>query len=165
MARFRSFIVSAAGLALLAPAASAQTPQTTHQELEVARNLAEAAPDALSRRTLGQVALPTYETAKFRKVRGYYIHQELVNDQVIFCGELIAVVPKTKRRSGWTKFVYIPGDPTTLMTDTDGIGTPEIGPDVRRRLCDEAKPDWFAEDFTAYFQRLPASLAEARSAD
>lgn len=161
MARSRSFVALVVALGVLAPAASSQTSD----ELRVARDLAEAAPDALSRRTLGQVALPTYESAKFRKVRGYYIHQELVNDQVIFCGELNALVPRTQRRSGWKKFVYIPGDPTTLMTEIDGIGTPEIGGEVRKRLCDDARPAWFADDFTPYFERMPASLAEARSTD
>ena len=130
----------------------------------MAKRLADVAPDALSRRTLGEVALPTYGTAKFRDVRAHFIRQELINDQVIFCGELDAVVPATKQRSGWTKFVYIPGDPTTLMTDTLGLGTREIGPQVRQRMCDSGKEHWMSADYTAAFSRRPTSLAEAEKA-
>ena len=126
---------------------------------------AEGAPEALSRRTLGQVALPTYGTAKFRNVRAHYIRQELINDQVIFCGELDAVIPGTTKRSGWTKFVYIPGDPTTLMTDTPGLGTREIGPQVRQRMCDSGKEHWMSADYTGAFNRMPKSLAEAEKSE
>jgi len=125
----------------------------------VAKMQAERAPEALSRRSLGQVALPTYASAKFRSVRAHYIRQELINDQVIFCGELDAIIPSTGQRSGWTKFVYIPGDPTTLMTDTLGLGTREIGPQVRQRMC-EGEKKWLSADYTAAFDRLPQSLAE-----
>ncbi|HEV7693210.1 MAG TPA: hypothetical protein VGO52_20420 [Hyphomonadaceae bacterium] len=126
---------------------------------------AEGAPEALSRRTLGQVALPTYGTAKFRNVRANYIRQELINDQVIFCGELDAVIPGTTKRSGWTKFVYIPGDPTTLMTDTPGLGTREIGPQVRQRMCDGGNKNWMSADYTAAFNRMPRTLAEAEKSE
>ena len=51
--------------------------------------------------------------------------------------QIDVVVPNTKQRSGWTRFVYIPGDPTTLMTDTPGLGTREIGHQVRKHLCDD----------------------------
>lgn len=131
------------------------------QWLATAKTLAEAAPDALSRRTLGQIALPTYQTARFRNVRGHFIRQELVNDQVVFCGEIDAVIPSTGKRSGWTRFVYLPGDPTTLMTDTPGLGTREIGPQVRRQLCDRPTANWFSEDFTAAFERKPKSQSNA----
>jgi hypothetical protein len=129
-----------------------------------AKRLADAAPETLSRRILGEVALPTYGTAKFRNVRAHFVRQELINDQVIFCGELDAVVPGTKQPSGWTRFVYIPGDPTTLMTDTPGLGTREIGPQVRQRMCDSGKEHWMSADYTAAFNRMPASLAEAEKA-
>lgn len=128
-----------------------------------AKTRAAAAPEALSRRSLGQVALPTYGTAKFRNVRAHYIRQELINDQVIFCGEIDAVIPGGTKRSGWTKFVYIPGDPTTLFTDTEGLGSPEIGQQVRQRMCDSGKEKWLSADYTSDFQRKPASLAEAEN--
>jgi hypothetical protein len=130
----------------------------------MAKRLSDVAPETLSRRILGEVALPTYGTAKFRNVRARYIRQELINDQVVFCGELDAVVPSTKQRSGWTGFVYIPGDPTTLMTNTPGLGTREIGPQVRQRMCDTDKDHWLSVDYTAAFNRMPASLAEAEKA-
>ena len=126
---------------------------------------ADRAPEALTRRTLGQVALPTYATAKFRNVRGYYKPNELINDQTIFCGEIDVVVPKTKQRSGWTKFVYIPGDPTTLFTDTPDLGSPEIGPQVRKHVCDEGEHLWMAADYTAEFSRIPKALAQAGKAE
>src|ERR1700741_5234644 len=119
----------AASLLAAAPAFCDDPPDM----VAMAKRLADVAPESLSRRTLGEVALPTYGTAKFRNVRAHYIRQELINDQGMFCGELDAVVPSTKQRSGWTTFVYIPGDPTTLMTDTPGLGTREIGPQVRQR--------------------------------
>jgi hypothetical protein len=130
-----------------------------------AKARADDAPRSLTRRTLGEVALPTYGTAKFRDVRAFYIRQQLINDQVIFCGELDAVIPGTKKRSGWTKFIYIPGDPTTLMTDTPGLGTREIGPQVRKRMCDDTPQKWLSGDYTAAFSKMPPSLAEAEKAE
>lgn len=153
-------LLALAALSAAAPATAEDPPEW----LAAAKTRAEAAPEALSRRTLGQVALPTYATAKFRNVRSHYIPQELINDQVIFCGEIDAVIPATKERSGWTKFVYIPGDPTTLMTDTPGLGTREIGPEVRKRMCESGKERWLSGDFTSYFQRPPRNLAEAERA-
>jgi hypothetical protein len=129
-----------------------------------ARVRAQSAPDALSRRSLGQVALPTYGTAKFRNVRALYIREELVNDQVVFCGELDAVIPGTSKRSGWTRFAYIPGDPTTLATDTEGMGIHELGKRIVAKYCDAKDANWMSADYTAQFQRLPSNLAEAASA-
>jgi hypothetical protein len=123
------------------------------------------APRALTRRSLGQVALPTYGAAKFRNVRAFYIRQELINDQVIFCGEVDAIIPGTKKRSGWTRFIYIPGDPTTFMTDTPGLGTREIGPQVRKRMCDDTPQTWLSGDFAAAFNTMPETLAEAEKAN
>ncbi|MDB5440105.1 MAG: hypothetical protein JWM33_2532 [Caulobacteraceae bacterium] len=153
------------GFGLLAMIAAA-TPVLADDPADMAataQTLAKTAPDTLTRRILGQVAFPTYATAKFRGVRAFYIRQELVNDQVIFCGELDAVVPTTNKRSGWTKFVYIPGDPTTLMTDTPGLGTREIGPQVRHHLCD-SEQKWLSPDFTDDFQKLPKTVDAAGAA-
>ena len=162
----RATVLFLAFAGLVPAPAQAQTPATVHtpEMMAAVKARAAAAPEALSRRGLGQVALPTIGTAKFRNVRAYYVPQELVNDTVVFCGELDAVIPSTKKRSGWTKFVYIPGDPTTLMTDTIGLGTPEIGPKVRAHWCDDAKP-YLPADYTAEFQRKPRSLAEAESSE
>jgi hypothetical protein len=124
-----------------------------------AKTLAKAAPETLSRRTLGQVALPTIADAKFRNVRAHYRRYELVNDQVIFCGELDAPIPSSGQRSGWTKFAYLPGDPTTLITATPGLGMREIGPQVLKTLCETGKENWLSGEFTAEFQRKPGQLA------
>jgi hypothetical protein len=154
-------------LGLILGLAAATTPALADDPSDMAataQTFAKAAPDSLTRRTLGQVAFPTYATAKFRSVRAFYIRQELVNDQVIFCGEVDAVVPTTNKRSGWTKFVYIPGDPTTLMTDTAGLGTREIGPQVRHHLCDSDQK-WLSSDFTDDFQKLPKTMTAAAKAN
>jgi hypothetical protein len=129
-----------------------------------ARTRAQTAPDALSRRSLAQVALPTYGTAKFRGVRAQYIREELVNDQVVFCGEIDAVIPGTNRRSGWTRFAYIPGDPTTQATETEGMGIHELGKRIVAKYCDAPDAKWMSADYTAEFQRMPRNLAEAQSA-
>lgn len=147
---------------MAAPPSVAEKAPMPAEWLKTAEALAEAAPDALSRRTLGQVALPDYQKAKFRKVRAHYIPQELVNDQVVFCGEIDAVIPSTGKRSGWTQFVYLPGDPTTLMTDTPGLGTREIGPQVRRQLCERPAANWLDVDFTPAFQRKPKAASQTR---
>jgi hypothetical protein len=156
-----ALLALALGVAAVAPAFADDPPDM----VAAAKVRADDAPRALTRRSLGEVALPTYGTAKFRNVKAFYIRQQLINDQVIFCGELDAVVPGTKQRSGWTKFIYIPGDPTTIMTDTPGLGTREIGPQVRKRMCDDTPQTWLSGDYTAAFSKIPATLAEAESAD
>ena len=152
----------AAGL-MLATAAPAWADDPPDM-VAAAKRQAQGAPDALSRRTLGQVALPTIGTAKFRNVRAQYIRWELVNDQIVFCGELDAVIPSTKQRSGWTRFAYIPGDPTTIATETPGIGIYELGKRIVAKYCDAPEAKWMSADYTADFQRLPRDLAEAEVA-
>jgi hypothetical protein len=158
--RFFSAGVMAAGLLSAALPAWADDPADM---VAAARVRAQAAPETLSRRSLAQVALPTIGTAKFRNVRANYIRQELVNDQVVFCGELDAVIPGAGKRSGWTRFVYIPGDPTTIATQTEGLGIHELGPRIVAKYCD-GNLNWMSADYTADFQRLPRNLAEASSA-
>jgi len=153
-------LIAAAVLVMATPALAA----TPTEMAAAVKAQADRAPEALTRRSLGQVALPTYASAKFRNVRAYYKPNELINDQTIFCGEIDVVVPSTKQRSGWTRFAYVPGDPTTLMTDTPGLGTPEIGPQVRKHLCDTPDHLWMASDYTAEFQRIPRTMAEAENA-
>jgi hypothetical protein len=150
----------AAGLALAAPAFADDPPDM----VAAARTRAQSAPEALTRRSLAQVALPTYATARFRGVRAQYIRQELVNDQIIFCGEIDAVIPGTTTRSGWTRFAYIPGDPTTLATETEGMGIHELGKRIVAKYCDAPDAHWMSADYTAAFQRMPSNLAEAASA-
>jgi hypothetical protein len=160
--RARAAIVAVIACVCSATPALAQDPPDM---AAAAKARSDDAPRALTRRSLGEVALPTYGTAKFRNVRAFYIRQELINDQVIFCGELDAVIPKTSKRSGWTKFIYIPGDPTTLMTDTAGLGTREIGPQVRKRMCEDTQQTWLSGDYTAAFNKIPDTLAEAEKAE
>lgn len=151
----------AAGLVMTAAPALADDPADM---VAAARVRAQAAPDTLSRRSLAQVALPTYGTAKFRNVRAQYIREELVNDQVVFCGEIDAVIPGGAKRSGWTRFAYIPGDPTTLATETEGMGIHELGKRIVAKYCDAPDAKWMSADYTADFQRMPKNLAEAASA-
>ena len=160
MTRLTALIALGLALAAAAPAL-ADDPADM---VAAARVRAQAAPDTLSRRSLAQVALPTYGTAKFRNVRAQYIREELVNDQVVFCGEIDAVVPGTTRRSGWTRFAYIPGDPTTLATETEGMGIHELGKRIVAKYCDAPDAKWMSADYTPDFQRMPKNLAEAASA-
>jgi len=157
----RSALIGVALALTLAAPALADDPADM---VAAARLRAQAAPETLTRRSLAQVALPTYGTAKFRNVRAQYIREELVNDQIVFCGELDAVVPGTTRRSGWTRFAYIPGDPTTIATETDGIGIHELGKRIVAKYCDAPDAKWMSADYTADFQRMPRNLAEAASA-
>lgn len=153
--------LSAAGLCLGAAPARADDPPDM---VAAARGTAEGAPVRLGRRALGQVVLPTIATAKWRNVRANYIREELVNDQIVFCGEIDAAIPGTDRRSGWTRFTYIPGDPAELATETDGLGMPEIGKRIVAKYCDGPALKWLSADYTAYFQKLPEDLSEAKVA-
>ncbi|HET9161456.1 MAG TPA: hypothetical protein VFN88_12665 [Caulobacteraceae bacterium] len=157
----RSLTLGAALALICAAPALADDPPDM---VAAARVRAQAAPETLARRSLAQVALPTIGTAKWRNVKAQYIREELVNDQIVFCGELDAVVPKTGKRSGWTRFAYIPGDPITIATETDGIGIHELGKRIVAKYCDAADAKWMSADYTADFQRTPKNLAEANSA-
>jgi hypothetical protein len=129
-----------------------------------AKAQAEAAPFWLAMRFLALVELPTIETAHWRNVRAQYIRQELVNDQIVFCGEIDAALPATGERKGWTRFAYFPGDPPTLATETEGLGIHELGPRIVKKYCDAPDAKWLSADYTADFQQLPKNLAEARAA-
>jgi hypothetical protein len=118
----------------------------------------------LSRRFLGKVELPTIATAKWRHIRARYIREELVNDQIVFCGEIDAAVPATGERKGWTRFAYLPGDPPTLATETAGLGIVELGPRIVAKYCDAPEAKWLSADYTGYFQQLPDELSEAKAA-
>lgn len=163
MTRRGRLCLAAAALGLVGFAVPAQADDPPDM-VTAAKGTAEGAPVRLGRRSLGQVVLPTIATAQWRNVRANYIREELVNDQIVFCGELDAVVPGTERRSGWTRFMYMPGDPAELATETDGLGMPEIGKRIVAKYCDGPNLKWLSADYTAYFQKLPEELAEARVA-
>lgn len=156
----RRLLVGGLMLSLATPAMADDPPDMVAS----AQRLADAAVGALARRSLGQVALPTVATAKFRAVRAQYIRWELVNDQIVFCGELDAVIPASGKRSGWTRFAYLPGDPTTLATETEGLGIHELGKRIVAKYCDAPDAKWMSADYTRQFQTLPKDLAEAASA-
>ena len=153
-------LAAACAVATLGAAATALADDPADMVAQ-AKRTAQAAPDALTRRSLALVALPTYGTAKFRGVKALYIRQELINDQVMFCGEIDAVIPATKVRSGFTRFIYIPGDPTTFFTETEGLGNHEIGKQIVHQFCDAKDVHWMSADYTADFSRMPKTLAEA----
>lgn len=145
---------------LAAPALADDPPDMAAQ---AKRNAAEA-PMWLSMRFLGKVELPTIGTARWRKVRAQYLREELVNDQIVFCGEIDAVVPSTGKRTGWTRFAYLPGDPPTLATDAPGLGIVELGPRIVAKYCDAPEAKWLSADYTANFEKLPKDLTEANAA-
>ena len=126
-----------------------------------AKAQAQQAPDWLAMRFLGIVELPTIATAHWRNVRAQYIRQELVNDQIVFCGEIDAALPGTGERKGWTRFAYLPGDPPTLATETEGLGIHELGKRIVAKYCDAPDAKWLSADYTSDFQRMPKNLAEA----
>jgi hypothetical protein len=126
-----------------------------------AKAQAQQAPDWLAMRFLGIVELPTIGAAHWRNVRALYIREELVNDQIVFCGEIDAAIPGTGERKGWTRFAYLPGDPPTLATETEGLGIHELGKRIVAKYCDATDAKWLSADYTSDFQRMPKSLAEA----
>ena len=141
----------ALALALCAGAAQAQDPPDM---AAMAKVLAEQAPNTLSRLTLGQAQLPNYKDAQFRGMRAHYQRHELVNDQIVFCGEA-NIKGKTGEQTGWIKIAYLPGDPPTLISMAPGVGLREIGPQVYKTLCETGKEKWLQGDFTASFQKAP----------
>jgi hypothetical protein len=46
-----------------------------------------------------------------------------------------------------------------------GLGAREIGPHVHKRMCDDTPQTWPSGDYTAAFSKIPATLAEAESAN
>lgn len=132
--------------------------------VRAAKAQATAAPDWLAMRFVGLVELPTIGTAKWRGVKAQYIRQELLNDQIVFCGEIDAAIPITGERKGWTRFAYLPGDPPTLATETEGLGIHELGKRIVAKYCDAPEAKWMSADYTAEFQRMPKDLADANAA-
>lgn len=164
MTRLGRACLAGVAVGLLCLAATPALADDPPDMVAAAKGTAEGAAVRLGRRSLGQVVLPTIATAKWRNVRANYIREELVNDQIVFCGEIEAAIPGTDKRSGWTRFTYIPGDPAEFATETDGLGMPEIGKRIVAKYCDKPDAKWLSADYTPYFQKLPEELAEARVA-
>jgi len=79
---------------------------------------------------------------------------------VIFCGEIDVKGPKGER-TGWTKFGYWPGDPTTFFTESGVIGMAQIGPQVYKAHCASGQEKWLELDFTGDFKRPPPANVAA----
>jgi hypothetical protein len=127
----------------------------------VAKASAQAAPGALSRYGLGRTALPNFDVTKFRNVRAHYRRSDFFKDYVVFCGELDTKAPDGKM-TGWIKFGYMPGDPTTLFTERDDVGMPQIGAQVLKAHCQSGQEQWLEADYTADFNRpAPSNVADA----
>lgn len=140
---------------------AAASPAAAFEDAEMAalakRNAVEA-PNRLGRPGLGPPAIADYATAQFRGVRANYARQILVNDQIVFCGE-VNLKGADKEYIGWTKFAYIPGDPPIFVTPRPGIGLREVGPQVFRNNCESGKEQWLDADFTTDLQRPPGPPA------
>ena len=145
-----------AALALAGPAFAADPPDM----VAAAKRYAEAAPNTLGIPRLGAVQIANYPEAQFRGVRANYHRFELVNDRIVFCGEVNVKDAKSGVYGGWTKFAYLPGDPPILVTRVPAFGLREVGPQVLRNVCETGKEDWLAPDFSATFQRPPARPAD-----
>ncbi len=124
----------------------------------LAKREAASASARLSRFSLGRTAIPDYEQAKFRSVRAHYRRSEFFLDHVIFCGEIDMKLPDGSR-TGWIGFGYWPGDPTTFFTAKEGVGMPQIGPQVYKAHCASGKEQWLEGDYTEDFHRLPDAAA------
>jgi hypothetical protein len=125
----------------------------------LAKRDATAAPGRLSRFGLGRTAIPDYASANFRNVKAHYRRTEFFIDHVIFCGEIDMKLPDGTR-TGWIGFGYWPGDPTTFFTEREGVGMPQIGPQVYKAHCKSGKEQWLESDYTADFLRPPEGGAE-----
>lgn len=143
-------VLVAAGAAA-APALAADPPDM----VEAARTYAAQAPNTLGQARQGQTQIPNYPEAQFRNVRANYKRFELVNDRIVFCGELNVKDPATNAFTGWTKFAYLPGDPPIVVTPRAGLGLREVGSQVLRNVCETGQEAWLDGDFTAAFQKKP----------
>lgn len=146
----RAAVAGALLAVALAPGARAEAPADM---VALARKGAAEAPNRLGRHILGQTAIPNYGQVQFRSVRANYKRQELVNDRIVFCGEMKPVADGKE----WVKFAYTPDDPPLLASPTPGIGMREVGPPVFKSLCETGKEAWLDGDFSADFQRAPSA--------
>ncbi|MGA0604729.1 hypothetical protein ACO2Q0_01910 [Phenylobacterium sp. VNQ135] len=146
------------GLVLAGALVAAATPALASDPAdmaEAAKTYATQAPNTLALPRQGQTQIPNYGEAQFRNVRANYKRFELVNDRIVFCGEVNVKDPATSAFTGWTKFAYLPGDPPILVTPRPGLGLREVGPQVLRNVCETGQETWLDGDFTAFFQKKP----------
>lgn len=144
-------VLTAAACALMAGVAFAADPADMAAQ---AKREAVAAPARLSRFGLGRTAIPDYASAKFRNVRAHYRRSDLFRDYIIFCGEIDMKGPGGAP-TGWIKFGYMSGDPTTFFTERADVGMPQIGPQVYKAHCASGSELWLEGDYTADFLRVP----------
>ena len=147
----RILLAAALSLAVAAPAFAADPPDM----VQAAKTYALQAPNTLGVPRQGQTQIPNYAEAQFRGVRANYKRFELVNDRIVFCGEVNVKDPKSGAYTGWTKFAYLPGDPPILVTPRPGLGLREVGPHVLRNVCETGQETWLDGDYSAPFQKKP----------
>ena len=118
----------------------------------LADSLAKAAPQTLTRQILGRRIILDYTTTHYRNVRASYQRGTLVNDRITFCGEVNTLDPDGKQ-TGWIKFMYTPGDPPEFATDRLDVGNIHaIGPQVRKRYCENGDEQWLSGDYAAMME-------------
>lgn len=149
----RTRTAAAGGLVLALGLASVAWAEAPADMVALARKGAAEAPNRLGRHILGQTAIPNYSQVQFRNVRANYKRQELVNDRIVFCGEM----KPAAEAASWVKFAYTPDDPPLLASPAPGVGMREVGPPVFRSLCETGKEAWLDGDFSADFQRAPSA--------
>lgn len=145
--------VAAVVFAQLAGSAMAADPPDM---VAAAHKYADQAPTILGVPRLGEVQIPNYATAQFRGVRANYKRFEVVNDRIVFCGEVNFKDPKSGAMSGWTHFAYLPGDPPILVSPLEGFGLREVGKPVLHNMCETGQELWLSVDFTPDFQKAPS---------
>ena len=149
----RTHVAALAAGVLTAPAlAAAADPPDMAQ---AAKTYAVQAPNTLGHLRQGRVQIPNYAEAQFRNVRANYKRFELVNDRIVFCGEMNVKESDAGVFTGWTRFAYLPGDPPIVVTPRPGLGLREVGAQVLRNVCDTGQETGLDGDFTADFQKKP----------
>jgi len=143
-----ALMLAALAAAALATPAVADDPADM---VQAAKTQAEQAPLRLGRRGQGPAAIGDWNNSQFRNVKANYKRFELVNDRVVFCGEMNAKQANGEM-SGWTKFAYLPGDPPILVTNKPGLGLREVGPHVLKNVCETGQENWLTADYTPFFE-------------
>jgi len=139
--------IAAVGVMLIGgPAVAADEPEDM---LAQAKRLAEQGPRGLTAR--GPASVPNYPDARFRNVKANYKRFEIVNDRIVFCGEISVKMPDGRHQE-WTKFAYLPGSPPILVTAVPGLGLREVGPQVLRNMCQTGEENWLSPDYSTYFE-------------
>jgi len=142
----RALAAVAAGALLCAGPTAAEEPADM---VDLAERLAAQGPRGLSAR--GPSSVPNYPDARFRNVRANYKRFELVNDRIVFCGQISVKMPDGNQ-VGWTDFAYLPGSPPILVTAVEGLGLREVGPYVLRNMCKTGEENWLSQDYSKVFE-------------